>query len=443
MKKSLIALATLAATTAFAQSSVTISGSLDAGLMNQKFDNGSSVNNVSSGTNGASRLRFVGVEDIGNGTKANFWLEMQPSFQDGTTNSSGLFNRGAWLGLSDTTFGEIRLGRQATNSVAAVCDIDQHGCFTSFYGGGILFSGIGGPGANYSSWMSANPTRGGIAQNNGLAVPSVQASSTGGANQTNTANIAVDSTRYVRSVRYSLPTFVPGLGINGTYAFGQALVTGGHSGDSMGVDANYVNGPLKLTYAYQKANGDKTANPATWTVSGNSGSVTPAVVPPNTTNPTTAGASGELTTVGAIYNLGFASIGAGYQSEKASATSFNTTLVGGLPLNALQFTKAEAYALTALVPMGAFTPYVKYGERKYSGGSFGTFTPTKIGNLGVRYALSKRTYLYADYTKNNSNVVIPGTATASATSGQATPTSDLLKQGSIMEQTNFGITHSF
>jgi len=400
--------------------------------MQQKFDNGSTVNNVSTGTNGASRLRFVGVEDIGNGTKANFWLEMQPSFQDGTTSAAGLFNRGAWLGLSDTSFGEIRLGRQGTNSVAAVCDIDQQGCYTGFYGGGILFSGVGGPGANYSSWMSANPTRGGIAQNNGLNT-SVQASSTGGANQTNTALIAIDSTRYVRAVRYSLPTFVPGLGINASYAFGQALVTGGHSGDTMGVDANYVNGPLKLTYAYQKANGDKTANPATWL----NGVITPAANTAAAPNPTVAGASGELTTVGAIYNLGFASIGAGYQSEKASATSVNTGI------NALQFTKAEAYALTALVPMGAFTPYVKYGERKYSGGSFGTFTPTKIGNLGVRYALSKRTYLYADYTKNNSNVVIPGTATATTSTANATPTTDLLKQGSIVEQTNFGITHSF
>jgi len=428
MKKSLIALAALAATTAFAQSSVTISGTLDAGLMNQKFENATNVTNVSSGTNGASRVRFVGVEDIGNGTKANFWLEMQPSFQDGTTSAAGLFNRGAWLGLSDTTFGEIRLGRQGTNSVAAVCDIDQQGCYTGVSGGGILFSGIAAAGGNYSYWMAANPTRGGIAQNNGLNT-SVLASSTGGANQTNTAVIAVDSTRYVRAVRYSFPTFVPGLGINASYAFGQALVTGGHSGDSMGFDANYVNGPLKLTAAYQKANGDKTATAATWNTA--NATITPAAAP----NPTVAGASGELTTVGAIYNLGFASIGAGYQSEKASATSVNTGV------NALQFTKAEAFALTALVPMGAFTPYIKYGERKFSGGSFGTFTPTKMTNLGVRYALSKRTYVYADYVQNGATLAVPGAVTTAT--GTPAPTTDLLKQGSLNNQTNFGITHAF
>jgi predicted porin len=96
----------------------------------------------------------------------------------------------------------------------------------------------------------------------------------------------------------------------------------------------------------------------------------------------------------------------------------------------VQFTKGEGYALTALFPMGSFTPYVKYGERKYSGGTLGTFTPTKMGNVGVRYALSKRTYVYADYVKNNSNVVINGTT-------------DFSKTGSLVEQTNVGITHSF
>ena len=435
MKKSLIALAALAATTAFAQSSVTISGTLDAGLMNQKFDNGTSVTNVSTGTNGASRLRFVGVEDIGNGTKANFWLEMQPSFQDGTTSAAGLFNRGAWMGLSDTTFGELRIGRMGTNSVAAVCDIDQQGCYTGFYGGGILFSGIAGAGGNYSYWMAANPTRGGITQSTGLYNPwptvnsagavvnsganatnstdikNVLASSTGAINQTNPAAFAQDSTRYVRAIRYSLPTFVPGLAINANYAFGQTLWAGGHSGDSMGLDANYVNGPLKLTAAYQKADGEKSQVLATAGTATTFPGITQSVT----------GANGELTTVGAIYNFGFMSLGAGYQNEKTNGAA-----------NVVQFTKGEGYALTALFPMGSLTPYIKYGERKYSGGTLGTFTPTKMGNVGVRYALSKRTYVYADYVKNNTSHA-----------DQAKASADVSKTGSLVEQTNVGITHAF
>jgi predicted porin len=396
MKKSLIALATLAATTAFAQSSVTISGAMDVGLMNQSFGNNTSAQNVSSGSNGASRLRFVGVEDLGGGTKANFWLEMQPSFQNGTTSSAGLFNRGAWAGLSNASLGEVRLGRQGTNNVSAVCDIDQQGCYTGAYGGGILFSGQGGPGANYSAWMAANPTRGGIAQATGLtttsstatvasgtAITDVQASSTGAANQTNTNKFAADSTRYVQAVRYSLPTIVAGLSLNATMAYGQTLSTGGHNGNTTGFDGNYVNGPLKLTAAYQKADAEAAG-----------------------------GATGALTTYGAIYNLGVASIGAGIQSETATGTG-------------LKFTKADAFALTALVPMGATTPYIKYGERKVSGGSDGNLTIAKVTNVGVRYAFSKNTYVYADYVQN-------GAAMLSTTT-----------QGSIKNKTNFGLTTNF
>jgi len=170
-----------------------------------------------------------------------------------------------------------------------------------------------------------------------------------------------------------------------------------------------VNGPLKLTAAYQKANGERVATAGSATTAATLGPI---------------GASGELTTIGAVYNLGFASIGAGYQSEKANATSANTGT------SALQFTKGEGYALTALFPMGAFTPYIKYGERKYSGGTLGKFTPTKMTNVGVRYALSKRTYVYGDYVQNGSDVIVPGAT-------------QLFNQGSLQNQTNFGITHAF
>jgi predicted porin len=376
---------------------------LDAGIYGQKFGNGSSVTNVNSGTNGASRLRFVGVEDMGGGNKANFWLEMQPDFTNGTTSSAGLFNRGAWLGLSGSSWGEVRLGRQGTNSVSAVCDIDQQGCYTGFYGGGILFSGQAAPGAQGGAWMAANPTRGGVTQATGAvaagatstlaigdAVKNVQASSTGAANQTNPNSWSQDSTRYVRAIRYSLPTLVQGLSVNGTYAYGQNLNAGGHAGDTKGVDANYVSGALKVTYAYQKANADDVG-----------------------------GATGELSTIGAIYNFGFMSLGAGVQNETATAGTAN---VGA---SALKFTKGSAYALTALFPMGAATPYVKLGERKFSGGTLGDVTTGKITNAGVRYALSPRTYVYGDYVTNGAVML------------------DTSKQSAIKSQTNFGVTHNF
>ena len=409
--------------------------------MNQKFGNGTSAQNVSTGINGASRLRFVGVEDLGSGTKATFWLEMQPSFQNGTTNSAGLFNRGAWAGLSDAKLGEIRVGRQGTNNVAAVCDIDQQGCYTGAYGGGILFSGQAAPGFQGAALFAANPTRGGVAQStgagfaysqtvngtvttartNGDLITNVQASSTGDVNQTNPNAWSQDSTRYVRAIRYSLPTLVTGLSLNATQAFGQTLSTGGQSGNTTGFDGNYVNGPLKITAAYQKADGEATVT----------GGVKSAV-----------GASGELTTLGAIYNFGFMSLGAGMQTEKATASSVN---VAGTS-SALLFTKAEAFALTALFPMGAFTPYVKYGERKYSGGAAQQYnaagtasanpyynaTTAKVTNIGIRYAFSKNTYAYADYMSNGAEML---TKSATAGGNSSSP--------SIKDQTNVGLTINF
>jgi predicted porin len=341
MKKSLIALAALAATTAFAQSSVTISGQLDAGISSTENGSGatkSTATTMGSGIHGASRLRFVGVEDLGGGNKANFWLEMQPNFQTGAT-SADLFNRGAWLGLQGN-WGEVRLGRQGTNTIGAVCTIDQHGCYSGFSGGGILFSGQSAPGTTGGGWMLANPTRGGT-----------QAASTTGS--------AADSTRYVKAVRYSLPTLVTGLSVNATYAYGTTqTATAAAAGNSSGVDATYANGPLAVVFAYQKAEAD-------------AGSTQ----------------TGELTTLGATYDLGVVKLGAGAQQEKAAGT-------------AVAFTKGDSYALTATVPMGAFTPYVKYGEHKYSGGILGSVTNAKISNVGVRYALSKRSLVYVDYVNN-------------------------------------------
>ena len=355
MKKSLIALAALAATTAFAQSSVTISGQLDAGFSSVKLGNNATQDQMNTGIHGASRLRFVGTEDMGGGNKANFWLEMQPNFQTGSV-SADLFNRGAWLGLQGG-WGELRLGRQGTNTIGAICTIDQHGCYSGFYGGGILFTGTNGTGATGSGWMLANPTRG------GTQAPSTANNAQYGAAGALAASAGVDATRYVRAIRYSLPTLVTGLSVNATMAYGTvASATAAAAGNSSGIDATYAAGPLAVVFAYQKA--DATAG---------------------------ANQSGDLTTFGATYDLGVAKLGAGVQSEKAEGTG-------------VAFTKGESYALTATVPMGAFTPYVKYGEHKYSGGTLGSVTNAKITNVGVRYALSKRSLVYVDYVNNGATV---------------------------------------
>jgi predicted porin len=136
MKKLLIATAALAmiAGTAQAQSSVTIYGVLDIGVATSDND-GATLATQQSGsglvnsTLVSNRLGFRGTEDLGGGLKANFVLEgamdlskgtlgqtaaptSGPGSLTGAQNTVGNFNRGAWVGLSSATMGEIRLGRQ-------------------------------------------------------------------------------------------------------------------------------------------------------------------------------------------------------------------------------------------------------------------------------------------------------------------------------------------
>ena len=131
MKKSLIALAVLAASgAAMAQSSVTLYGVLDTGLTYSKGEE-SVYGMTHVGGNVNSRLGFRGVEDLGNGLKATFNLEAGMGVDDGNNymdkDSNGMaFRRTSTVGLAGN-FGEVRLGRELTASYMAVSRYDVFG----------------------------------------------------------------------------------------------------------------------------------------------------------------------------------------------------------------------------------------------------------------------------------------------------------------------------
>lgn len=127
MKKSLITLAAIAASySAFAQSSVTLFGVVDATLA---VGHGSVSNKqqLTNSGNTTTRLGFRGTEDLGGGLAAGFWLEAGFSNDDGLgqatntnnqtsglTTAGGLtFNRRSTVSLNGA-FGEVRLGRDYT-----------------------------------------------------------------------------------------------------------------------------------------------------------------------------------------------------------------------------------------------------------------------------------------------------------------------------------------
>ena len=110
MKKSLIALAVLAAAgAASAQSSVQLYGTVDAILHKDK---GASTALTSGGV-GSSNFGLKGSEDLGGGLKANFKLEQGFNVDNGSAAAGQAFSRESWVGVSGG-FGEVQIGKTWT-----------------------------------------------------------------------------------------------------------------------------------------------------------------------------------------------------------------------------------------------------------------------------------------------------------------------------------------
>jgi predicted porin len=133
MKYSCVLLGLLASTgaSALAQSSddsrVNVFGVLDVDA--RAVRNGSAGTQRQLGTDGlsSSRLGWRGIEDLGDGYKAIFWLEATIAPDTGTVNSSRFFNRRSTVALSSPTLGELRLGRDYTPLYTAYAIYDPFG----------------------------------------------------------------------------------------------------------------------------------------------------------------------------------------------------------------------------------------------------------------------------------------------------------------------------
>jgi len=132
MKKSLVALAVLAASgAAMAQSSVTLYGVVDTWAASVKKENlvvgsptatnpqigqGNSLTQtvLNAGGNNGTRWGLKGAEDLGGGLSAIFQLEAGVNHDVGSAGQGGLaFGRHAWAGFQGS-FGAVRFGRMPT-----------------------------------------------------------------------------------------------------------------------------------------------------------------------------------------------------------------------------------------------------------------------------------------------------------------------------------------
>ncbi len=136
MQKKIIALAVasvaagFASAPVFAQSNVSIYGVVDQALTSQSQSGRSSVTSLLGSGYTTERLGFKGTEDMGNGLKANFVLELGMKGPNGNLDNAQeapnqLFQRMSTVGLSGASWGSVNFGRQYTPdfSVQAANDI--------------------------------------------------------------------------------------------------------------------------------------------------------------------------------------------------------------------------------------------------------------------------------------------------------------------------------
>lgn len=226
MKKALLLLPLLGAASAtHAQSSVTLQGTVDLGVAYVKGSETSRTQLISGG-NTTSKLIFRGVEDLGGGLYALFWLESgftadngafqatntnnQPS---GATAAGGLtFNRRSIVGIGGG-WGEIHLGRDLSPNYEP-----------------------------YSSKFDPFGLAAGVALNY-------------------TGSIAPNQIRASNDIAYITPKFLGGFSLNVQHWFGEntSQSRAPDDGNGEGVRLSYDNGPLSAAVVFmrtQYATGD-------------------------------------------------------------------------------------------------------------------------------------------------------------------------------------------
>lgn len=145
-KQQLLVMATaaLGASSAMAQSSVTMYGVID--LEVGKYDGSTAIRE---NTGATSRWGLKGTEDLGGGYRAVFWLEQQFNPNDGTFyNSSSFFSGRSTVGL-EGWFGHFVVGRDVNASHYVEVSADpfgQDGLVAGYGARGGISQANGGPG---------------------------------------------------------------------------------------------------------------------------------------------------------------------------------------------------------------------------------------------------------------------------------------------------------
>ena len=230
MKKTLLAMAVLAASgAAFAQSSVTLFGVVDATLAFGRGDTSNMQQLTNSGMN-SSRLGFRGVEDLGGGMNASFHLEAGVNNDNGTGSATNINNQS--VGAFNSTSGanaQVRAGSQG---------LTFNRRSTVSLGGGFGEVRLG---RDYSPQFW-NHTVYDPFGTNGVGTTQTIVSSLGGPTNVRASN----------SLGYFLPGNLGGFNGQLQYSMGENASNGPKDGNGMGLRGGYAAGPISAHVAFSK-----------------------------------------------------------------------------------------------------------------------------------------------------------------------------------------------
>ena len=377
MKKTLIAIAALAATSAFAQSSVVLSGNLDfAGSNVSGTQVGSNANTfaTTTGTSSTSVIRITAIEDLGNGTKATVSYGLDPR----TLSNDA-------LGVTSTT--------DATKNVVTGLNRDA------------VFVGIEGKMGNL---RLGSPNSLGLEAHFDSA-PLGTGSGSGFAGNTGTMMNSVVNVRYNRSARYDSPAF-------SGFSASVLVAPGGDEAQNDTTNANqtpnnratteaalkYSNGPLKvsLTSIMQDAQSNK--------IGYYSGALTTGQFDKT-----------SATLLAANYTIGTTTLYAGMNTgDRLGAVA----ATGGAAVES----KGQRFAIKHT--MGKIDLYASQTTQEVKGtASAATDVKSTVNGFGADYNFSKTTAVYTRYEEWKTGLAATTGATAAGTGERTTVSVGLRK----------------
>jgi predicted porin len=341
MKKTVIAAGLMGAfaITAHAQSSVTLYGTLDAGLVFANNEGGHSNWQQGSGSVSNTYFGLRGSEDLGGGLHAIFTLESGFNLNNGGfTENNTVFNRQAFVGLQSNQYGTLTLGRQYDSVVDYLAPL-------SAAGGG------------YGNNLAAHPFD----------------------------NDNLDNSFSVKNaVKYQSANY-GGVKFGGLYGFSNDA--GQFSNNrAWSAGASYGNGPLNVAAAYLQLN-NSGSNNVGGAVSQGDG--------------TAAIAAQQQRTYGAGLNYAYgpANVGLVYthtQLDGITGVNVGGTTLAGVAGTNLHMDNYEVNGRYALTPAMSLAAAYTFTDGKVSGSNGSGDPKWHTVSLQGDYSLSKRTDVYLE-----------------------------------------------